>query len=54
MPWLYSACDHCGYCLSGNKNLCLSQQNSGYSFNGSYAEFCAAHADYVIKIPRRP
>lgn len=51
IPWLYSACGHCEYCLSGNENLCLSQQNAGYSVDGSYAEFCKAHADYVVKLP---
>jgi propanol-preferring alcohol dehydrogenase len=51
IPWLYSACGHCEYCLTGNENLCLSQQNSGYSVNGGYAEYCAAHAEYVVKVP---
>ncbi|TYL47872.1 alcohol dehydrogenase AdhP [Marinomonas sp. IMCC 4694] len=51
IPWLFSACGHCEYCLSGDENLCLSQQNAGYSVNGSYAEYCAADADYVVKVP---
>ena len=51
IPWLYSACGYCDYCLSGDENLCLSQQNSGYSVDGSYAEYCKAHGDYVVKIP---
>lgn len=51
IPWLYSACGHCEYCLNGEENLCPSQQNAGYSVAGSYAEYCAAHADYVVKVP---
>lgn len=51
IPWLYSACGYCDYCLSGDENLCLSQQNSGYSVDGSYAEYCKADGDYVVKIP---
>lgn len=51
IPWLYSACGHCEFCLSGNETLCLSQQNAGYSVDGSYAEYCLADADYVVKIP---
>ncbi|TDO99365.1 alcohol dehydrogenase AdhP [Marinomonas balearica] len=51
IPWLYSACGHCEYCLSGKESLCLSQQNAGYSVNGSYAEYCAAHSEYVVKVP---
>lgn len=51
IPWLYSACGHCEYCLTGNENLCLTQQNAGYSVDGGYAEYCAAHAEYVVKVP---
>lgn len=51
VPWLYSACGYCDYCLSGDENLCLSQQNAGYSVDGGYAEYCKADADYVVKIP---
>ena len=51
IPWLYSACGHCEYCLSGRETLCKDQQNAGYSVDGSYAEYCLAHADYIVKIP---
>ena len=51
IPWLYSACGHCDYCLTGDENLCLSQQNAGYSVDGSYAEYCKADGNYVVKIP---
>lgn len=51
IPWLYSACGQCEHCLSGNENLCLAQQNAGYSVDGSYAEYCKANAQYVVKIP---
>lgn len=51
VPWLHSACGHCEFCLEGKETLCLSQQNSGYSVDGGYAEFCLAKADYVITIP---
>ena len=51
IPWLYSACGFCDYCLSGDENLCLSQQNAGYSVDGSYAEYCKADSNYVVKIP---
>jgi propanol-preferring alcohol dehydrogenase len=51
IPWLYSSCGHCDYCLTGDENLCLSQQNAGYSVDGSYAEYCKAHGEYAVKIP---
>jgi len=51
IPWLYSACGQCDYCLEGNETLCLEQHNAGYSVDGSFAEYCLAHGDYVVKVP---
>lgn len=51
VPWLFSACGVCEYCLSGRENLCLYQKNTGYSVNGGYAQYIAAKANYVAKIP---
>ena len=51
IPWLYSACGECGYCLTGWETLCESQQNTGYSVNGGFAECALADARYVGKIP---
>ncbi|AXW88065.1 zinc-dependent alcohol dehydrogenase [Lonsdalea britannica] len=51
VPWLYSACGHCDYCLDGWETLCEKQQNSGYSVNGSFAEYCLADANYVGILP---
>jgi len=51
IPWLYSACGHCEYCLTGRETLCLDQHNAGYSIDGGYAEYCLAVANYVVKIP---
>lgn len=51
IPWLYSACGHCEYCLTGRETLCKDQHNAGYSVDGSYAEYCLANANYVVKIP---
>ena len=51
IPWLYSACGHCTHCLGGWETLCESQQNSGYSVNGSFAEYVLADANYVGIIP---
>ncbi|QHW01271.1 alcohol dehydrogenase AdhP [Spirosoma endbachense] len=51
VPWLYSACGHCEYCYTGWETLCHSQQNTGYSVQGSYADYVLADANYVGKIP---
>lgn len=51
IPWLYSACGECEYCLTGRETLCPDQLNGGYSVDGGYAEYCKAPAAYVAKIP---
>lgn len=51
IPWLYSACGECEYCLTGRETLCHNQLNAGYSVDGGYAEYCKAPAQYVVKIP---
>jgi propanol-preferring alcohol dehydrogenase len=49
--WLHSACGHCEFCLAGWETLCLEQKNSGYSVNGSFAQYAVAQADYLGRIP---
>jgi len=51
VPWLYSACGQCDYCLDGKETLCQTQRNTGYSVDGSFAEYCLANGEYVVKIP---
>jgi len=51
VPWLYSACGCCDYCTTGWETLCDTQQNGGYSVDGSYAEYVIADARYVAHLP---
>ncbi|GGT60042.1 hypothetical protein GCM10010207_69510 [Streptomyces atratus] len=51
IPWLGEARGHCDYCISGWETLCLKQQNSGYSVDGSHAEYALAHGTYVVPVP---
>ncbi|MDT8879622.1 alcohol dehydrogenase AdhP [Halomonas saccharevitans] len=51
VPWLYSACGHCEHCLGGWETLCESQQNTGYSVNGGFADYTLADAGYVGRLP---
>lgn len=51
VPWLYSACGHCEHCLGGWETLCESQQNTGYSVNGGFAQLTLADAGYVGRLP---
>jgi len=51
VPWLYSACGHCEHCLGGWETLCESQQNTGYSVNGGFAQYTLADAGFVGRLP---
>jgi propanol-preferring alcohol dehydrogenase len=51
IAWLHSACGHCEFCLAGWETLCLEQKNSGYSVNGTFAQYALGQADYLGRIP---
>jgi propanol-preferring alcohol dehydrogenase len=51
VPWLGYACGTCDYCVSGWETLCLAQKNTGYSMDGSFAEYVNAYARYVVPVP---
>src|SRR5215475_11632757 len=42
IAWLGYACGHCDHCIAGWETLCEQQQNSGYSIDGSFAEYAVA------------
>ncbi|MEN0059813.1 MAG: alcohol dehydrogenase AdhP [Bdellovibrio sp.] len=51
VPWLYTACGCCRHCLGGWETLCVDQKNTGYSVNGSFAEYVIADPNYVGHLP---
>lgn len=51
LPWLGHACGECRYCIDGRENLCESQQNTGYSIDGGYAEYALADARFASPVP---
>ena len=51
IPWLGHACGHCRYCIDGRETLCESQQNSGYSIDGAFAEYAVVDARYAVRVP---
>lgn len=51
VPWLHTACGYCPHCRTGWETLCGSQQNTGYSVNGSFAEYGLADPDFVGRLP---
>ena len=52
VPWLYSACGHCEYCLQAFETVCAEAQFGGYTQNGGFAEYLLADPDYVAHIPK--
>jgi alcohol dehydrogenase, propanol-preferring len=51
IAWLGYACGECRYCIGGWETLCEKQQNSGYSVNGTFAEYAVAPADFATLVP---
>jgi propanol-preferring alcohol dehydrogenase len=51
VPWLFSACGECEWCVTGWESVCPHAQYGGYTVNGGFAEYIAADAKYVARIP---
>ncbi len=51
VPWLYSACGHCEYCLTGWETVCAQAQFGGYTKNGGFADYVIADPNYVAHVP---
>jgi alcohol dehydrogenase, propanol-preferring len=51
VPWLGYACGTCEHCLTGWETLCLKQQNTGYSVDGTFAEYFTADAAFAAPVP---
>lgn len=51
VPWLHTACRCCGYCNTGWETLCAEQQNTGYSVNGTFAQYGLADPAFVGHLP---
>jgi alcohol dehydrogenase, propanol-preferring len=51
VPWLYSACGHCEYCLAAQETVCGEAEFGGYTKNGGFAEYMIGDPNYVAHIP---
>lgn len=51
VPWLYSACGHCEYCLAAWETVCPEAQFGGYTHNGGFSSHIIANPNYVAHIP---
>lgn len=54
IAWLHDACGQCEYCVTGWETLCEHQHMSGYTVDGSFAEYAIGNAAYVARLPERP
>lgn len=51
VPWMFSACGGCEFCLTGQETVCLQGQATGYGVPGGYAQYMVAPAAFVGRIP---
>lgn len=51
VPWLYSACGACEFCITGWETLCAQQKNCGFSVDGCLRQVTVAPADHAVPIP---
>lgn len=51
IAWLHDACGKCEHCVGGWESLCPAQRDSGYSLDGTFAEYALGTAAYVARLP---
>lgn len=49
--WIYSSCQVCDFCRSGNDNLCPHFQATGRDVFGGYAELLVVPEDFAFSLP---
>jgi propanol-preferring alcohol dehydrogenase len=50
--WFYNnSCRTCESCLTGNENYCDQRVMTGFSVNGTFAEYTKVAGDFAVKIP---
>jgi propanol-preferring alcohol dehydrogenase len=52
VPWMFSACGTCEFCLAGMETICKSGEATGYSKPGGYAEYMVAPAAFVGRLEK--
>ena len=51
LPWLGHACGRCRACVGGWETYCTSPQYTGYTMDGSYAEYAVGYASHAVPVP---
>ncbi len=52
VPWMFSACGACEFCLAGMETICKRGEATGYSKPGGYAEYLVAPAAFVGRLAK--
>jgi propanol-preferring alcohol dehydrogenase len=53
VPWMFSACGACEFCLAGMETICKNGASTGYSKPGGYAEYMVAPAAFAARLSPR-
>jgi len=53
VAWLRSTCNRCAFCISGRTNLCDDARFTGWTDDGGFAQYVAAPAQFVYRLPTR-
>jgi propanol-preferring alcohol dehydrogenase len=51
LPWLGHACGSCRYCVGGWETYCTAPAYTGYTIDGSYAEYAIGYASHAVPVP---
>ncbi|MGC8815914.1 MAG: alcohol dehydrogenase catalytic domain-containing protein [bacterium] len=52
LPWVYSTCLNCDYCISGNEQFCENRKITGIHAIGGFSEYIVAIEDFLTVIPK--
>ena len=53
VPWLYSTCGTCAFCLKSSENLCDFARFTGFHVDGGYAEAMVVSESFAYAIPQQ-
>jgi alcohol dehydrogenase, propanol-preferring len=51
VAWIFAACGQCGYCRTGDENLCERFVATGKDAHGGYAEYMVVSESFAYPIP---
>ncbi|MCX7871350.1 MAG: alcohol dehydrogenase catalytic domain-containing protein [bacterium] len=52
LPWVYSSCLNCDYCISANEQFCENRKITGIDSIGGFSQYIIALEDFLTIIPK--